>query len=376
VLPRGAIGYRSSGNPVPYNQVNDADPNGIPPDGRTMTFTPSIERELTTRVSLTRPDGGLNPDAVGWSRVPLHDTAGIPGRGSWGRNKRWEYWNVMSPSHIVALTVSCVDYMSLHEIWVLDRATGETVGTTAISPGGRSAQLPASLGEGPARARTGRVTIDIDEAFDGTRLRGSTSGVSFDILATRPPSHDSLAVVVPWRRGGEITRFQYTVKDVARPATGTVTLDGIAHDVPVGSWAVLDHGRGRWPYRVKWNWAAGSGIVDGRVIGLQLGSKWTDGSGSTENAVTVDGHLTKIGEELVWDCEPEHFMRPWHVHGAAADLTFSPFYDKRSRTNALLIASSTDQLFGVWTGWVLDDTGTRVRVDGIEGFAEEVLNRW
>jgi hypothetical protein len=116
--------------------------------------------------------------------------------------------------------------------------------------------------------------------------------------------------------------------------------------------------------------------VDGRVIGLQLGSKWTDGSGSTENAVTVDGHLTKIGEELVWDYEPEHFMRPWHVHGAAADLTFSPFYDKRSRTNALLIASSTDQLFGVWTGWVLDDTGTRVRVDGIEGFAEEVLNRW
>nr|WP_258131172.1 MULTISPECIES: DUF2804 domain-containing protein [unclassified Microbacterium] len=42
----------------------------------------------------------------------------------------------------------------------------------------------------------------------------------------------------------------------------------------------------------------------------------------------------------------------------------------------LVIESRTDQLFGVWTGWALDDTGTRVHVDGIEGFAEEVLNRW
>lgn len=338
--------------------------------------TSSNERELTARVSLTRPDGSLNTAALGWSRVPLHDTAGIPARRSWGRNKRWEYWNVMSSSHIIALTISCVDYMSLHEIWVLDRATGEAVGTTSISPGSRSTQLPKSLGDGPAQARTGRIALDIDETFDGTRLRGSTARISFDILAIRPPGHESLGVVVPWRRGDAITRFQYTVKDVARPATGTVTIDGTTHDVPTGSWAVLDHGRGRWPYRVHWNWAAGSGVVDGRAIGLQLGSKWTDGSGATENALVVDGHLTKISEELVWDYDPEHFMHPWRVHGTTADLTFSPFYDKRSRTNALVIASRTDQMFGVWTGWVLDDVGAHIRVDGIEGFAEEVLNRW
>ncbi len=98
--------------------------------------------------------------------------------------------------------------------------------------------------------------------------------------------------------------------------------------------------------------------------------------GPTENALLVDGRLSKISEELVWDYDPEQFMRPWQVHGATADLTFTPFYDKMSRTNALVIASRTDQLFGVWSGWVHDDTGTPVRVDGIEGFAEEVLNRW
>jgi len=338
--------------------------------------TPLIEREITAHVSLTTPDGAFNREALGWSRTPLHDTSGIPGRGHWGRNKRWEYWNVMAPSHIISLTVSCVDYMALHEVWVLDRATGDDIGATVISPGGRSATLPASLGAGPARSRTRRITIDIDEALDGTRLRGTAPRVSFDLHAGRPAGHDSLGVVVPWRQGEDIRRFQYTVKDVARPTTGTVTIDGVTHDVPAGSWAVLDHGRGRWPYRVRWNWAAASGVVDGRVIGLQLGAKWTDGSGATENALLVDGRLSKISEELVWDYDPARLMSPSHVHGTSADLTFTPFYDKHSRTNALVIASSTDQLFGVWTGWALDDTGTRVQVDGIEGFAEEVLNRW
>lgn len=185
-----------------------------------------------------------------------------------------------------------------------------------------------------------------------------------------------MGVVVPWRRNGAVKRFQYTVKDVARPARGTLTIDGVTHSFDADSWAVLDHGRGRWPYRVWWNWAAGSGMVDGRVIGLQLGSKWTDGSGSTENALVVDGRVSKVSEELVWEYDASDWMRPWRVTGERADLTFTPFYNKASRTNALVVSSRTNQLFGVWTGWVLDDRDERVRIGGIEGFAEDVLNRW
>lgn len=335
-----------------------------------------IEHEITERVSLTDQDGGVNPNALGWTRTPLHDTSGIPGRGHWGRNKRWEYWGIMTPTHIIALTISCIDYLSLHSVWVYDRATGEAIDTTVLSPGGRSTTLPASLGDGPARARTGKVTLDIDEISGGTTLRGTAPRVSFDITAERPAGHESLGVVVPWRRGDSIRRFQYTVKDVVRPALGTLTIDGTAMDVPDGSWAVLDHGRGRWPYQVWWNWAAGSGIVDGRAIGLQLGSKWTDGSGATENAVVVDGRLSKISEELVWDFDSSDWTKPWQIHGERVDLTFTPFYNKHSRTNVLVISTRTDQLFGTWSGWVLDAADEPVHVDGIEGWAEDVLNRW
>ncbi|MGB3409910.1 MAG: DUF2804 family protein [Microthrixaceae bacterium] len=44
----------------------------------------------------------------------------------------------------------------------------------------------------------------------------------------------------------------------------------------------------------------GAGRVAGHVVRLQLGAKWTEGSGFAENGLIVDGRLSKIGRELRW----------------------------------------------------------------------------
>ena len=332
-----------------------------------------VERELTERVALTDARGRLNPDAVGWTRQPLHDTSGI-GRGFWPRNKRWEYWSFVGPRFIVGLTVSAVDYAGIEGVWVFDRETKREWKADATIPLARGVELPPSLGEGPARVTTKTLSIEILEEESASRIRFRIPGVDAELVAVRPAGHEVLGVVVPW----STTRFQYTVKDVARPATGTITFDGIQHaiDDDGDAWAVLDHGRGRWPYDVTWNWAAGSGAVDGRRIGIQLGAKWADGTGSTENALFVDGRAHKVSEELTWDYDTKDFLAPWQIHGELADLTFTPFYDKVSRTQLVVLASATDQCFGHWTGWMADDAGSRVRVDGAIGWAEHVHNRW
>ncbi|PYI39306.1 DUF2804 domain-containing protein [Arthrobacter psychrolactophilus] len=332
------------------------------------------EKEITTPVTLTLPNGRLNPAAVGWSRTPLHDTSGI-GRGMqrWGRNKRWEYWAMTSPSHIIALTVSSLDYAAVHELWVLNRATGVSVGANVTGILGGSATLPPSLGDGPVRAATKKLRIDIEEVPGGTRLRAVTERVTLDVFAERPEGHEALAVVVPWNE----KQFQYTVKDVARPATGTVSVDGTTFSLEAGeSWAVLDHGRGRWPYSMHWNWGAGSGTTDGRVIGIQLGSKWTDGTGATENSLLVDGRLHKISEDLIWDYSTTDWLAPWHIHGATADLRFTPVYDKVSAINLGILSNNTHQCFGHYDGEITDSDGHRIRVAGILGWAEDVHNRW
>ncbi|NYF97083.1 DUF2804 domain-containing protein [Janibacter cremeus] len=327
--------------------------------------------ELTAPVSLTRTDGRLNPHAVGWARRPLVDTAGIgPGRG---RNKRWEYWGIVTDTHLVGVTVSSIDFAAVHEVWVHEIASGREWHRSATLVPARGANLPASLGEGPVQGRARGLAVDIDEVEGATRLRARIEGAVIDVLAVLPPGHERLAVVVPW----SATRFQYTVKDVARPATGTLTLDGRTHVLPEGSsWAVLDHGRGRWPHDIRWNWGAGSGTTQGRTIGVQVGGQWTQGTGSTENAVVIDGRLHHIPVELDFDYGIARWRQPWRITGGGLDATFTPFHLKATHTDLGLLAAHTDQCFGRWSGTFTDEGGRVTPFVDLTGWCEEVHNRW
>ena len=310
-------------------------------------------RELTEPTDLCQPNGRLHEAAVGWSRRPLVN----PNLRGWGRAKRWEYWGVMTERFCLGLVVSSLDYAGVSSLWLLDRETGRTWQSEAVPPLGRGVTLPA-YGE-PASVASKSLWIEVSD----TSLRATAPGVEVDL--TVAPGADVLGVVVPWSS----RRFQYTVKDVSRPVTGKITADGTTYDV--SGWGVLDHGRGKWPYSITWNWAAGSG--EGR--GLTLGGKWTDGTGITENGVFVDGRLHKIHADLVWEYDTTDWLEPWRIHGEGVDATFTPFHEKVSRTSLGVLAGETHQCFGEWSGWAEAD-GVRVDLGGLVGWAEEARNRW
>ena len=319
-------------------------------------------------VDLCDPLGGLNSDAVGWHRHP-DVRANLPGRG---RNKRWEYWAVASPSLVIAVTVSDLDYASLHSVYVHD-VDGTDIAETDLSLLRRT-ELPDSCGLEPIEVRTKTLSADITPTDAGTEIQVRTPRVHADLVIERPAGHEALAVVVPWGR----RLFQYTVKENTLPARGTVVIDGSTREL-ANAWATLDHGRGRWPYRVMWNWGSGSGVVDGRVVGVQVGGKWTDGTGVTENALCVDGRIHYVSDELDWRYDLSQPTAAWSVRTPdddRVDLTFHPDFVRTDRTSLGILANETHQAFGTWTGTMHDDAGTPVRVDGVRGWAEEVVNRW
>lgn len=342
-------------------------------------------REIVEPTDLCRPDGSLNPAAIGWSRHPLH-RANLRG---WGRTKRWEHWCVTTPTHLIALTVADLDFLGLSALHFLEYG-GREVTRARIAPPSRTPRLPefiagtAQGGDvtvGPTRPGRWRLRIEILHSTEGTRLRAhcvTNDGLPLqaDLLVGLPAGHETLSVVVPWSR----RRFQYTSKHTARPASGTVRIGTQTYKFGDDAWGTLDHGRGRWPRSITWNWGAASGHTDGRVVGLQFGGKWTDGTGTTENALCVDGRLTRIDRDLQWSYDRADFLRPWAVRTPGCDqvdLTFTPFHDRRARIDIGLLANRTDQCFGHYTGRVRADGGGRdIAVDGLLGWAEEVRMRW
>ena len=323
--------------------------------------------EITEPVDLCLTNGRLNPAAVGRTRTPLHRTS----LRGWGRSKRWEYWGIMTPDLFIGLTIASLDYAAVPSIYLVERQTGRARTIGGLVPLARGTSIPDRLPPFEASTRWGKGNELRVNAGDGfTTISASAPGISVDLKS--PDAGDALGVVVPWSN----RLFQYTLKEVARPVSGTITVDGQTYSVGEGSWAVLDRGRGRWPYRMTWNWGAGSGHVDGRRIGLQLGGKWTDGTGSTENALFVDGVQHYIAEELEWQYDLEDERSPWRIVGEHADVTLTPWHRRVERTNAVIVASTIHQTFGIWSGWMLDSDGSRVSVDGLTGWAEQAQNRW
>lgn len=106
---------------------------------------PSPHPEITADMDLVRPDGRLDPAAIGWTRRP-HHVARF--RRPDLRSKRWEWWGVVTPRHIVGMTVADARYVGLTTVHVLDRHTGEQHAVDVVSPLARGVALQPRSGEG------------------------------------------------------------------------------------------------------------------------------------------------------------------------------------------------------------------------------------
>lgn len=336
-----------------------------------MVTVTSIENEIHQQISLCDPDGYLNPAAVGWSRYP-QVRANLQG---WGRNKRFEYWCITSPDVVAALNVSHSEYRVTLAGFFLDLKTLENISIAEIRwlPGKRVPQMPELSGSGPVIGKGDDINISMEPTSQGTRLRLESDRIQIDVFAEEPPGHESMSVVVPWDR----RRFQLTRKSNCMKTQGSVVADGARYEILRDSaFATLDHGRGRWPYSIIWNWASASGQSDGHEIGLQFGAKWTEGTPSTENALRIDGKIHKVSEELDWSYDTSNFMKPWTIRGAGVDLVFTPVFDRQMNFNRLVVLTREDQCFGHFNGTITAPDGAIINIKSLFGWAEEVHRRW
>jgi hypothetical protein len=273
---------------------------------------------------------------------------------------------------VLSLTYADLDYLGLATAMFLCRETGICVEHAVPVPFARGFSQSDTVTGGDIRFRALGLEIELTHGPEATEIRTQFRGVRAELSVSRPRQHESVNVVIPW--GAE--RFQFTSKQNTLPVEGIVSCRGkryrLGDEEP--AFACLDFGRGVWPYRTVWNWASASGHQDGRIVGLQLGGRWTDGTGMTENALCIDGRVTKIGDAVDFEYDRRDFMRPWTIRSRATDivsLRFEPLELKRLWVPLLVAGANLHLCFGRFSGRIGD-----VVVSELFGWAEEMKARW
>ena len=336
----------------------------------------TIQKEILDEVLLCDAEGRLNPEAIGWSRKPLH-VCNL--RGRFPRKKKWDYWCITGDRFLFSATLAHIDYLSLGAVYFLEYDSHRFGEQIVARPLSRMPVMPETV-KGTIQFECGQTGLRFECAENRLHLsvhsnsfEGKPFEASLDI--DRPADHESLNVVVPW----SARSFQFTSKQHCLPTKGIVTWGGDTFSFsPDSAFACLDFGRGIWPYRTTWNWAAFSGRSGGDTVGINMGAQWTDGTGMNENGILLNGRLYKIFDEIIFEYDSQDFMKPWRMKTGASSavrLEFRPFYEKAGDANLFIVRSVTHQMFGRYFG-TLDVDGRTIPIDGIVGWAEEHRARW
>jgi hypothetical protein len=268
-------------------------------------------------------------------------------------------------------------------VYTLDFATGELYEEGLVIPLSKGITLPrgSMSGEtqfGDKRARLvfqalpGERRVQVDwPAFHNGR------GIQAEVSLSCPVEHEGMNIVIPIGK----KRFYYNTKINCMPVQGSLQYGDVREQLyPESSLGSLDWGRGVWEYSSFWNWASASGFLpDGRRsrIGLNLGGGFGDLSAATENCIILQDCVHKL-DQVKFDYASGSYMQPWKFRDnqERLNLVFTPFKERIATTRLGIIDSEVHQMFGRYSGEVITDSGERLVITDLIGFAEEHRARW
>jgi len=298
------------------------------------------------------------------------------------RIKEWDFYQISNERYCLQMTIGHVSYAGTVSATLFEFATGRRYSAT------RMLTLPFNKLRMPASAETGDLAfkkagfeMEFHIETGARRLRctiqgdAKTPAMDIDIHLTQPDL-SSIVIATPFDEDRRM--FYYNHKINCMPASGTAVIgDQTFVFEPDSAFGLLDWGRGVWPFRHSWNWGNGSGLINGKRFGFNIGYGFGNTSAATENMLFYDGVAHKIGE-VYFDLTTGGFMAPKRFSSSDGrfEMLFTPVYDNYTATKMLFVDNSCHQVFGTFSGTAVLDDGTALDVKNLFAFAEYAVNRW
>ncbi len=293
------------------------------------------------------------------------------------RIKEWDFYQITDDKMCIQFTIGHAAYAGQVGVMLFDFERGEKLaekGTFLVLPFG-SLHLPEDAEQDHVieyEKKSGKMRF---QAKGNTRhLYCKWDDFEADITLTRQHSN-SLVINIPFDESPK--DFYYNHKINGMLAEGHVTYGNKTYEfTPDKSFGLLDWGRGVWPFHNEWFWSNGTGYLGDKLFGFNLGCGFGNTKHATENILFYENTVHKLGE-VRFDHAAD-FMKPWHIYDLEGrlDLTLTPTYDRTTRTKLLWVDNCCHQMFGEFTGNVVLEDGTNLKVENIISFAEHAINNW
>jgi hypothetical protein len=296
------------------------------------------------------------------------------------RIKEWDFYQVSDGEHCLQFTIGHASYAGALTVTFFRFVDGLRYdkNTTLVLPFG-SLHMPETSSQG-LRASRGGVDISFEVSERVRVLRCKTAAdkktppMEAEITLTRP--HDtSLVIATPFKEYARA--FYYNEKINCMPADGYIQIgDERVVFKKDSAFGLLDWGRGVWPFHTEWYWGSGSGWVDGKPFGFNIGYGFGDTSAATENMLFYDGASYKISE-VMFDLKANGYMSPkrFTSDDGSFEMEFTPVYDRYTENKVLFVDTECHQVFGRFNGKAR--VGDRVlEVKDLMAFTEHAVNNW
>ena len=335
-----------------------------------------MNHKVTSRQKLLDSEGMLTEP--GWANQLIFDYSPFDVKANKMRIKEWDYYIIIDKDFAFSTLISDNRYMGLANACLYDFVNAKKYVsiTPLVMPNGKL-NLPADSSKGDIYFKSMTSQLAYIHEKDHRRLTGKfkTCDVEFDIRLEKFPDDDTMVIATPWK--DDKKAFYYNQKINCMPASGYVRFNGKTYNFsPDTHFATLDWGRGVWTYDNTWYWGVGSGTVNGKPFGYNIGSGFGDTSKTSENMLFYDGKCHKL--DLIDFCIPENVMRPWNMTSSdnRFRMVFTPFFNDRTDISVGIMSQHADKLFGMLNGVAVLDDGTELKIENMPVFHERVHNKW
>ncbi|WP_284377843.1 DUF2804 domain-containing protein [Litoribrevibacter albus] len=287
---------------------------------------------------------------------------------------QFHFIGVLTEDFMAGLAIVDLKLVSNCFFYVWTKEQGLLIEKSVISPFGLGARLSSSPDEANSHFSFMGTKASIEQSGPTTRVRLNSKQVQVDFSLHQGQNYEPLRVC---SQAG-YTGWVYTQKTAGLEANGHISIKGQNFDLKaMNALGSVDWSCGYMRRETAWNWACFSGRDElDRTIGLNLASGVNE-TGTTENGLWVDGKLHKLGG-VRFEFDRNHMERPWRVVSECGRVTLE-FHSQGCRSEKLnvgLLASNFKQMFGHYSGSILDDEGNPVVFKNVPGYAEDHYAKW